>query len=74
MRKEKSCKLQLFFLFQQGLHILLKSFLSFTRKNRSAHKADRLITYLFPLIYGWPEAFGASARPMKPVNAMIVST
>lgn len=30
--------------------------------------------YLLPLIYGLPDAFGASARPMKPANATIVNT
>lgn len=48
--------------------------LNLKRKNRPAQFADRLDTYLFPLMYGCPDAFGASARPMKPVSAMIVRT
>ena len=32
------------------------------------------IFYRLPLMYGWPDAFGATALPMNPANARIVST
>ena len=60
-----------FFGFSPAHHHL---WLNLKRKNRPAQFADRLDTYLFPLMYGCPDAFGASARPMKPVSAMIVRT
>lgn len=43
-------------------------------KNSCPVAPDSCKFYRFPLIYGVPAAFGASARPMKPASAKMVST
>ena len=48
------------------------------KQEKTAHTfllcVGRIFFYRFPLIYGWPDAFGAVAFPIKPASARIVNT
>ena len=41
---------------------------------RAWHLLGFDLNYRLPLMYGCPEAFGATAFPMNPANARIVNT